>query len=74
VRLTLSAPVEAADISKYGKLIGEIDDDRVVLEVPREETASSTAAMLQYLPVSDVGIEEVSIEDVIRELFTRAEA
>lgn len=68
VRLTFSSPVTQEDVSKYGKLIGEVAET-AVLEVARDETAASTAAMLQYLPVSDVGIEEVSIDDVIRDLF-----
>jgi ABC-2 type transport system ATP-binding protein len=68
VRLTFSSPVALEDLEKYGKVIGDVDAT-AVLEVARDQTASSTAAMLQFLPVSDVGIEEVSIEDVIRDLF-----
>jgi ABC-2 type transport system ATP-binding protein len=72
VRLAFSEPVEEADVSRYGRLV-EFSVDVAVLEVSRAETASLTAAVLQNLPVSDVGIEEVDIEEVIRDLFTRVE-
>jgi ABC-type uncharacterized transport system ATPase subunit len=42
------------------------------LEVSRAETAAVTSAVLQNLPVCDVGIEEVEIEEVIRDLFSRS--
>jgi len=69
IRLSFSQPVEAAEIAKFGKLIGEITDNAVV-EVAQKDTASATAAMLQHLPVSDVSIEQVDIEEVIRSLFS----
>ncbi len=70
VRLSFSGPVATEDLAKYGKVIGEVGEVGVV-EVSRADTASATSAMLQFLPVSDVGIEEVDIEDVIRDLFTQ---
>lgn len=69
IRLSFSEPVEPSMLDKYGKLIGEVSDIAVV-EVAQHETASATAAMLQYLPVSDVSIEQVDIEEVIRSLFS----
>jgi ABC-2 type transport system ATP-binding protein len=71
VRLTFSAPVEQTDLAKYGKVI-EANDVLAVIEVPRAQTASATAAMLQVFPVEDLGIEEVEIEEVIRDLFTQS--
>ena len=70
IRLTFSAPVDVEDLKKYGKLIDSTEETAIV-EVARAETASSTSAMLQFLPVSDVGIEEVEIEEVIRDLFSQ---
>ncbi len=69
IRLTFSEPVEAAELVKYGTVIGDVSDSAVI-EVSRADTASATSAMLQFLPVSDVGIEEVEIEEVIRSLFS----
>ena len=69
IRLSFSEAVTPAELIKYGKLIGEVSDSAVI-EVSQTETASATAAMLQYLPVSDVSIEQVDIEEVIRSLFS----
>ncbi len=70
VRLTFSTPVDKADLERYGKVI-EASDDLAVIEIPRAETAAMTSALLQVLPVSDLGIEEVEIEEVIRDLFSQ---
>jgi len=69
VRLSFSESVDPADVGKYGRLIGEVSDTAVV-EVAQKDTATATAAMLQFLPVSDVSIEQVDIEEVIRSLFS----
>lgn len=68
LRLTFEQPVEATDLERYGAVV-ESGDNLAVLEIPREKTASVTAAVLQTFPVSDVGIEEVAIEEVVRALF-----
>lgn len=73
VRLSFSEPVQPVDLSKYGKVISQ-SDEQIVVEVPRAETAAATAALLQAFPVSDVAIEETDIEEVVRELFTRDRA
>lgn len=70
LRVTFSEPVEEPDVAKFGKLL-EFSDDLAVLEIGRDKTASTTAAVLKSLPVSDVGIAEVDIEDVVRDLFSR---
>ena len=69
VRLTFSEPVSSVELQKYGKVIGEVADSAVI-EVAQSDTASATAAMLQFFPVSDVSIEQVDIEEVIRSLFS----
>jgi ABC-2 type transport system ATP-binding protein len=69
LKLTLSEPVDSVDLAKFGKLI-EQTDSQVTFEVLRSETAAVTGALLQALPVIDVAIEEVDIEEVIRDLFT----
>jgi len=69
IRLSFSQTVTVDDLTKYGKIVGDVGDS-AVLEVPRSETASATGALLQYLPVSDVAIEEIEVEEVIRKLFS----
>lgn len=71
IRLTFSSPVESVDLEKYGKLISN-EEQVAVVEVTRADTASATGAMLQNLPVSDVGIEEIEIDEVVRDLFSRS--
>jgi ABC-2 type transport system ATP-binding protein len=69
LRLTFSEPVELADVEAFGS--ATLPEPTVaIIEVSRAKTASVTGAVLQKLPVSDVAIEEVDIEDVIRDLFT----
>ncbi len=70
IRLSFSSEVEAGDLVKYGTIIGDVSDTAVI-EVQRSNTAAATAAMLQALPVSDVAIESIEIEEVIRQLFSR---
>ncbi len=69
IRLAFSTEVTREDLEKYGTVI-EAEPLLATFEVPRLETTQATARMLQHLPVSDVAIQEVDIEDVIRHLFT----
>jgi len=50
--------------------IKEFDYPRVMISVKREDVSVVTAKILDKLPVADLNIEESSIEDIIRELFT----
>lgn len=70
VRLTFSRPVEASDLETYGRIV-EHSAEIAVIEIPRDQTTTATAALLQVLPVSDLSIEAVDIEEVIRDLFSR---
>ncbi|MGV3614609.1 MAG: ABC transporter ATP-binding protein [Fimbriimonas sp.] len=70
VRLSFSAPVSEADVTPYGRVV-ERSDEFALVEVARADATKATAAMLQSLPVSDLSIESVDIEEVIRDLFTR---
>ena len=68
LRLHLSDEVPAADLAKYGDL-HNTEDQSVVIGVSRSEISQVTAAVLAALPVVDISIEEVSIDEVIRNLF-----
>jgi len=67
IRLAFSTEVSLTDLEKFGKVI-ESEPLLATFEVPRQETTKATARMLQHLPVSDVAIQEVDIEDVIRDV------
>ncbi|MEM2125889.1 MAG: hypothetical protein QXQ53_05785 [Candidatus Methanosuratincola sp.] len=58
------------ELSRYGKVISR-GEKEVMLQVPRERTSQVAALALSELPVGDIAIKEVDIEDVIRGLFTR---
>lgn len=67
--LTLGGEVPQGDVAKFGR-ITSFKLPRVALQVPRQETTTRAAAMLQHLPVEDISIEEPRLEDVVRELFS----
>jgi ABC-2 type transport system ATP-binding protein len=57
-----------ADLSRYGEIVSH-DGDRILLRVSKTETPRVTARLLADLPVTDLSVEEPSIEDVIRQVF-----
>jgi ABC-2 type transport system ATP-binding protein len=65
------APQCSADtLAKYGEVI-EQTVDSVKLKVKRDRVVPVCKALLDELPVQDLDIEEVPIEDVIRSIFAR---
>jgi len=70
VRLVFSSPVEDSDIARFGRVI-ERTEEGAILEVPRREIAQATAGILDALPVNDLSVESVDIEEVVRNLFER---
>lgn len=68
LRLHLSDEVATEDLARYGEL-HSTDDQSVVIGVSRSEISHVTAAVLATLPVVDISIEEVSVDEVIRNLF-----
>ncbi|MEQ1822961.1 MAG: ATP-binding cassette domain-containing protein [Fimbriimonadaceae bacterium] len=68
VVLTMESEIEASELEKFGTLISQ-EAGVVVLEVKRSATAEVVSAVLQNLPVVDVKIDELSMEEIIRRLF-----
>jgi ABC-2 type transport system ATP-binding protein len=65
------APQCSADtLAKYGEVV-EQTADSVKLKVKRDRVVSACKGLLDELPVQDLDIEEVPIEDVIRSIFAR---
>jgi ABC-2 type transport system ATP-binding protein len=73
IRLVFSEVVDAPAVEKFGRVL-ERDDLSAQIEVPRREVATVTAAALSSLPVLDVSIEEIEIDQVLREMFSRADS
>lgn len=70
LRLTFESDV-LPDLTEYGNVI-EKQESTVVLAVPRSSTATVVSAILQNYSVADIAVEDVSAEEVIRDLFTGA--
>jgi len=70
VTVQLGGGVAATHPEKYGDPV-ESNQGILKLRVPRERVIPVCKALLDELPVKDIDIEEVPVEDVIRQLFRR---
>jgi len=68
IKIALSDESDIKKIEEIGK-IKKMAFPEVVISVPRAATAVAAAELLQNFPVSDLTIEEVPIEDIIRKVF-----
>ena len=59
-----------ASLGKFGEVLDQTGGT-VKLKVKRDRVIPACKAMLDELPVSDIDIQEVPIEDVIRQIFAR---
>ncbi len=57
-------------LSKYGEVV-EQSPGTIQLKVKRDHVIPACKALLDELPVSDIDIQEVPIEEVIRRIFAR---
>jgi ABC-2 type transport system ATP-binding protein len=71
LRLRFATPVETSALTRFGTVVKN-EEGEAVIEVIRGRIAAITSAALQALPVVDMAVEEVDIEDVVRALFTPA--
>ena len=58
------------DFSRYGELV-ENSPNRIQLKVKRDQVIAVCKELLDKVPVNDIDIQEVPIEDVIRQIFAR---
>ncbi len=68
IRLTFSHEYKEDNLGKYGEVV-ERSGLTVVLKASKKDIARSTATILSELPVEDLSVEEVEIEEVIRKIF-----
>ncbi|SPE52929.1 ABC transporter related-protein [Verrucomicrobia bacterium] len=64
-----NSPVQ--DLGKYGEIL-EQNPTSIRLKVRRDRVIPVCKALLDELPVTDIDIQEVPIEEVIRRIFARA--
>lgn len=68
VRADLTKEVPIQTLEKMGEL-KSINFPRVEWEIPRSQVATHVSAILKDLPVMDLSIEEMPLEEVVRRLF-----
>jgi ABC-2 type transport system ATP-binding protein len=64
------AQCSADGLKRYGEVI-EHNDAAIRLKVKRDRVIPVCKALLDELPVTDIDIQEVPIEDIIRQIFAR---
>jgi ABC-2 type transport system ATP-binding protein len=70
IRRAGGGPWPLERLGSFGELV-EHDDVTVTLRVARERVIAVCKALLEELPVTDIDIQEVPIEEIVRKLFTR---
>jgi ABC-2 type transport system ATP-binding protein len=60
----------AENLARYGE-VTEQTATAITLKVKRDHVIAACKALLDELPVTDIDIQEVPIEDVIRQIFAR---
>jgi ABC-2 type transport system ATP-binding protein len=70
IRCDAGADCAAANLHKYGEVV-EQSAGSVQLKVKRDRVIPVCKALLDELPVIDIDIQEVPIEEVIRRIFAR---
>ena len=66
-----NAETQAAEsLARYGEVV-EKNAGSITLKVKRDRVIAVCKSLLDDLPVSDIDIQEVPIEDVIRQIFAR---
>jgi len=60
----------AVDFNRFGELV-ENSANRIQLKVKRDQVIAVCKELLDKVPVNDIDIQEVPIEDVIRQIFAR---
>lgn len=70
LRLVFNRQVSQEDLQKYGKVMEyEQEGLKCTLSVERDVHTQVAASILQNLPVDDLDISEVALEDVVRNIF-----
>jgi ABC-2 type transport system ATP-binding protein len=68
LRLQFERPVSPDDLQPFGRVVRH-EALEAVLEVPREQVSRVASSLLQTLPIHDITIEEVDIDEIIRDIF-----
>ncbi|HXR07066.1 MAG TPA: hypothetical protein VN765_07035, partial [Candidatus Acidoferrum sp.] len=58
------------DLTRYGEVLQQTSN-RIQLKIKRDQVIAACKQLLDELPVNDIDIQEVPIEEVIRQIFAR---
>jgi len=70
LKLTLSEDVSRETLTRYGE-VTEIEDNVATLAIKSDEVTTLTGRALAELPVVDVALESVSLDEIIRDIFSK---
>lgn len=70
LRLTFTEDLRKKDLTPYGT-VRDWSPRHVILEVPKKEQRTVAKNVLDKLPVDDILIDEVDVEEVIRTIFEK---
>jgi ABC-2 type transport system ATP-binding protein len=70
IQCETSSPADRALLDECGEVVDQ-SPTQIKLKVKRERVIPVCKRLLDVLPVKDIDIEEVPIEDIIRQLFAR---
>jgi ABC-2 type transport system ATP-binding protein len=73
VGAVLAQEIPAERLARFGD-VQNINGPRVEWEVPRGEVSRRVADILKELPVNDLTVEEMPLEDVVRRIFKEGSA
>jgi len=73
ISLVLDKNVSQKEIAKFGK-IKTWQYPRAVITVARSEISTIVSQMLQELPIRDINVEDLAIDEIIRRFFVKNKA
>jgi ABC-2 type transport system ATP-binding protein len=70
--ITIDFESDVPDVGRVLQGIGDVvssEDGRIVVRVPKRDTARATVEIVARLPVADLSVEEPPVDDVIERVF-----
>ncbi len=70
ITLSTSRPLERSDLERFGRVVS-LNNDLAKIEVPRQRVSQAVGELLGALPIDDLSIEEMPIEEIIERFFIK---
>ncbi|MCA9376373.1 ABC transporter ATP-binding protein [Candidatus Nomurabacteria bacterium] len=68
ISFVVTKKVNRSDLKKYGQII-EYSNHQVIISVPRDDISKVSTSILQSMPIEDLEIREMALDEVIRGVF-----